>query len=91
MWMEADWETYAADGRHYPNDLTVKEWATIAPLLSVYDLLAANPRALMDTCLYLDKTGSFWRYLPKDSARGRRCGHGTTIYGVTGSGQESRV
>src|ERR671913_415786 len=66
MWTEADRETYKDDGRRYPSDLTEAEWATIAPLLSGYDPLTADLRAMVDACLYLDKTGCPWRYLPKD-------------------------
>ena len=35
MWTASDRETYKADGRRYPSDLTDAEWATILPLLSV--------------------------------------------------------
>lgn len=66
MWTEADRETYKDDGRRYPSDLTEAEWATIAPLLSGYDPLTADLRAMVEACLYLDKTGCPWRYLPKD-------------------------
>ena len=66
MWTASDRETYKADGRRYPSDLTDAEWATISPLLSVYDPLTADLRTMVDAGLYLDKTGCPWRYLPKD-------------------------
>lgn len=66
MWTEVDRETYKADGRRYPSDLTDAEWATIAPLLSGYDPLTADLREMVNACLYLEKTGCPWRYLPTD-------------------------
>lgn len=66
MWSEADREIYKDDGRRYPSDLTDEEWALIAPLLSGYDPLAADLREMVNACLYLEKTGCAWRYLPTD-------------------------
>lgn len=66
MWTDADRETYKDDGRRYPSDLTDAEWATLKPLLSGYDPLTADLREMVNACLYLDKTGCPWRYLPTD-------------------------
>lgn len=66
MWTEADRETYGDEGRRYPSDLTDAEWALIAPLLSGYDPPTADLREMVNACLYLEKTGCPWRYLPTD-------------------------
>ena len=66
MWTDADRETYKCDGRRYPSDLTDAEWATLQPVLSGYVPLTADLREMVNACLYLDKTGCPWRYLPKD-------------------------
>ncbi|SFG79195.1 Transposase [Methylobacterium gossipiicola] len=50
--------------RHYPSDLTDEQWAAIAPLLAGYDPLTADLRQMVNACLYLEKTGCPWRYLP---------------------------
>ena len=51
-------------GGRYPSDLTDEEWALLAPLLSGYDPLTADLREMVNACLYLEKTGCPWRYLP---------------------------
>ena len=66
MWTAADRETSKSDGRRYPSGLTDAEWATIEPVLSCCDSLTADLRAMVEACLYLDKTGCPWRYLPRD-------------------------
>lgn len=66
MWTEVDRETYKTGGRRYPSDLTDAGWATIVPLLSGYDPLTADLREMVNACLYLEKTGCPWRYLPTD-------------------------
>ena len=66
IWTEANRETYKADARRYPSELADAEWTTIEPLLSVDDPLTADLRGTVNACLYLDKTGCLWRYLPKD-------------------------
>lgn len=66
MWTDADRETYKDEGRRYPSDLTDEQWSTIAPLLSGYDPLTADLREMVNACLYLEKTGCPWRYLPTD-------------------------
>lgn len=66
MWTDADRETYRDRGGRYPSDLTDAQWATVAPLLAGYDPLTANLREMVNACLYLEKTGCPWRYLPTD-------------------------
>jgi putative transposase len=66
MWTAEYREKYKDDGRRYPSDLTDAEWAAIEPLLSGYDSLTADVREMVNACLYLQKTGCQWRYLPKD-------------------------
>jgi len=57
----------------YPTDLTDEQWAEVGPVLP-----AAKPggrprtvdlRLVLDTILYLVKTGCQWRMLPKDLAK----------------------
>jgi len=66
MWTAEHRERYKDDGRRYPSDLTDAEWETIAPHLAVYPTLTADLREMVNACLYLQKTGCGWRYLPKD-------------------------
>lgn len=66
MWTAEHRERYADDGRRYPSDLTDTEWATIAPLFSCYETLTADLREMVNACLYLQRTGCPWRYLPTD-------------------------
>ena len=66
MWTEAARERYKDDGRRYPSDLTDAEWATVEPLFSCYATLTADMREVVNACLYLDKAGCPWRYLPKE-------------------------
>lgn len=66
MWTDADRETYRDRGRRFPSDLTDAQWATVAPLLAGYDPLTADLRQMVNACLYLEKTGCPWRYLPND-------------------------
>src|ERR671928_160998 len=66
MWTAEQREKYKDDGRRYPSDLTDAEWATIQPVLSCYGTLTAELREMVNACLYLNKTGCGWRYLPKD-------------------------
>ena len=66
MWTDADRQTYRDQGGRYPSDLTDAQWATVAPLLISYDPLTADLREMVNACLYLEKTGCPWRYLPTD-------------------------
>jgi putative transposase len=66
MWTQADRDLYKDDGRRYPSDLTDAQWALIAPMLLSYDPLKADLREMVNACLYLEKTGCPWRYLPSD-------------------------
>lgn len=66
MWTDAARERYKDDGRRYPSDLTDAEWDTIAPVLSTYTTLTADLREMVNACLYLEKAGCPWRFLPKE-------------------------
>jgi putative transposase len=66
MWTAEQREQYRDDGRRYPSDLTDAEWATVAPLFAGYATLTVDLREMVNACLYLQKTGCQWRYLPKD-------------------------
>ena len=66
MWTAAHRAQYKDDGRRYPSDLTDTEWETIKPFFAVYRTLTADLREMVNACLYLQKTGCGWRYLPTD-------------------------
>ena len=94
MWTDADRETYRDEGRRYPSDLTDGEWALLAPLVSGYDPLTGDLREMVNACLYLEKTGCPWRYLPTDfgprpTVR-TRCAHGMTGSERMGCGRRWR-
>ena len=66
MWTDAARERYKDDGRRYPSDLTDAEWQTIEPVLRGYATLAVDLREMVNACLYLEKAGCPWRFLPKE-------------------------
>ncbi len=66
MWTDAARERYKDDGRRYPSDLTDAEWHTIEPVLRSYATLTVNLREMINACLYLEKAGCPWRFLPKE-------------------------
>lgn len=66
MWTAEQRERYRDDGRRYPSDLTDGEWQTIEPFFAIYRTLTADLREMVNACLYLQKTGCGWRYLPTD-------------------------
>jgi len=66
MWTAEHRERYKDDGRRYPSDLTNTEWETIAPFFTTYRTLSVDLREMVNACLYLQKTGCGWRYLPTD-------------------------
>ena len=66
MWTDAARERYKDDGRRYPSDLTDAEWQTIEPVLCSYATLTADLREMVNACLYLEKAGCPWRFLPKE-------------------------
>jgi putative transposase len=66
MWTAEHRERYRDDGRRYPSDLTDAEWATVKPLFSGYQTLTADLREMVNACLYLQRAGCPWRYLPKE-------------------------
>lgn len=66
MWTEAARERYKDDGRRYPSDLTDAEWQTIELVLGDYATLTVDLREMVNACLYLEKAGCPWRFLPKE-------------------------
>jgi len=66
MWTAEARERYKDDGRRYPSDLTDAEWQTIEPVLGGYATLTADLREMVNACLYLEKAGCPWRFLPKE-------------------------
>jgi transposase len=54
----------------YPSSLTDREWAVLEPLLARKDgrgrPAKISKRLLMDAIFYQVRTGTAWRYLPKD-------------------------
>ena len=66
MWTAEARERYRGDGRRYPSDLTDAEWATMAPMMSPYRTLTADLRETVNACLYLEKAGCPWRFLPRE-------------------------
>jgi len=90
MWTAAHRERYKDDGRRYPSDLTDTEWETIEPFFAVYTTLTADLREIVNACLYRQKTGCGWRYLPTDFGPWRRSEPGMTGSGRMASGRTSR-
>lgn len=66
MWADAARERYRDDGRRYPSDLTDAEWQTVEPVLRSYATLTVDLREMVNACLYLEKAGCPWRFLPKE-------------------------
>ena len=66
MWIDAAREQYKDDGRRYPSDLTDAEWQTVEPVLCSYATLTVDLREMVNACLYPEKAGCPWRFLPKD-------------------------
>jgi putative transposase len=66
MWTDEARERYKDDGRRYPSDLMDAEWQTIEPVLCGYSTLTVDLREMVNACLYLEKAGCPWRFLPKE-------------------------
>jgi putative transposase len=66
MWTSSDRKKYAPDDRRYQSDLTDAEWDIVSPLFLGYFTYTADLREMTNACLYLEKTGCQWRFLPKD-------------------------
>lgn len=66
MWTDEARERYKDDGRRYPGDLTDAEWHTVEPVLHSYATLKFDLREMINACLYLEKAGCPWRFLPKE-------------------------
>jgi len=59
-------ERYKDDGRRTPSDLTDAEWRTIEPVLRSCATPKVDLRERVNACLYLEKAGCPWRYLPRE-------------------------
>jgi putative transposase len=66
MWTDTARERYKDDGRRTLSDLTDAEWLTIEPVLRSYATLKVDLREMLNVCLYLEKAGCPWRYLPRE-------------------------
>lgn len=65
----ADWHRDPGDAVRYPSGLTDAEWALVSDLFEVTGpgKPPTYPRRMMvDACLYVVRTGSSWRMLPKN-------------------------
>ena len=66
MWTDEARARYKDDGRRYPSDLTDAEWRTIEPVLRSYVTLMVDLCEMVNACLYFEKAGCPWRFLPKE-------------------------
>ena len=67
MWTPEHREKYKDSGGRYPTDLTDGQWETVAPFFSVYRPFTASLREMVNACLYHEKTGCQWRFMPRTS------------------------
>ena len=65
MWTPEHREKYKDSGGRYPTDLTDGQWEMIAPFFSVYHTFTASLREMVNGCLYHEKTGCQWRFMPR--------------------------
>jgi putative transposase len=69
MWTEVDRQKYRQAGDRIPSDLTDAEWAHLEPLIPAAKSggrpRKTDMRAAMNAILFLLRTGSPWRYLPR--------------------------
>ncbi len=70
MWTETTRRQYRRDDLRYASDMTDAEWALIEPHLPAAKRLGrprcVAPRAVVEALLYLLRTASPWRLLPRD-------------------------
>ena len=70
MWTKITRPKYERAGQRYASDLTDAEWALIEPYMPAVKPLGrpreTDLRAVLDGILYIARTGSQWRMLPKD-------------------------
>jgi transposase len=90
MWTEEQRRIYRREGDGYPSDLRDVEWTRPARLIPSA-LPGGRPRktdlrAAMNAILYLLRTGSPWRYLPRDSFPPR-----STVYNIFCKSQRDGV
>ena len=80
-WSAAQRATYRREEAGFPSDLTDAEWAVLVPLIP--DAAPGgrsrktHMRQAMNALLYLLRTGSPWRYLPRDGFPPR-----STVYNI---------
>ena len=81
MWTEEHRRIYRREGDGYPSDLRDAEWARLEPLIPPARpggrLRKTDMRVAMNAILYLLRTGSPWRYLPRKSFPPR-----STVYNI---------
>ena len=93
-WTAEHRATYRREGLGFPSNLTDTEWAVLAPLIP-QATPGGRPRKTdmheaMNAIFYLLRTGSPWRYLPRDGFPPR-----STVYNIfrnsrrTGPGRRS--
>ena len=70
MWTEITRQEYEREGQRYASDLTDAEWALIEPHMLAVKRLGrpreTELRSVLDTILYIARTGCQWWMLPKD-------------------------
>ena len=70
MWTEITRRKYERDGWRYASDVTDAEWALMEPYMPATKPLGRPRetalRAVLDAILYIARTCSQWRMLPKD-------------------------
>ena len=80
-WTAEHRATYGREGPGFPSNLTDAEWAVLAPLIPQASPGGRPPktdmRQAMNAIFYLLRTGSPWRYLPRDGFPPR-----STVYNI---------
>jgi transposase len=81
MWTDEHRAAYRQTGVGFPSDLTDAQWAVIEPLIPPADPggrpRQTDMRAAMNAIFYLLRTGTPWRYLPRDPFPPR-----STVYNI---------
>jgi transposase len=70
MWTEENRARYDRSKLRYPSDLTVEEWAFVAPLIPPAkrggNKRTVDVREIVNGLMYILSTGCQWRAIPKD-------------------------
>ncbi len=81
MWTDRQRETHKQSGVGFPTDLTDAQWVRLEPLIPAAKTggrpRGTDMRAAMNAIFYLLRTGSPWRYLPRDPFPPR-----STVYNI---------